>query len=96
MTDQTAAARAAELAESHAQHTERARYAADRLVGRVKFLLNNGVDLLDPTGLCSLATDQVVDAIADTQVPGCCEGTSNTALIAELARRLAEAERAKQ
>jgi hypothetical protein len=63
------------------------------LIRRTRYLLVNGIDLNDPTNLCNLAVDQVAEAVRDAAVESCCNGSASLGLLAELARRLAEADR---
>lgn len=79
------------------QHAAAAREHAGILVGRVRTLMRNGVDLRDPERLCDLVADQVIEAVEGATVPGCgCQGSQGPAalaLLAELARLCAEATR---
>jgi hypothetical protein len=88
--------RAAMLAATE-QHAAAAKHQAEILVTRTQTLARNGVDLRNPERLRDFANDQVVEAIQGAKVVGCgCAGNAGPAamsLIAELARRLAEATR---
>lgn len=97
MTHDDGLAAAARLAALERQHTA-ARHQVDRLMARTRVVVGNGVDLRDPERAEDFARDQVSDAITGAVVTsGCVSGIANgdaaTALITELARRLAEAER---
>lgn len=79
------------------QHVAAARQQADILVGRVRVLVRNGVDLRDPERLADLVNDQVIEAVDGATVSRCgCQGAQGPAalaLLAELARLCAEATR---
>jgi hypothetical protein len=77
------------------QHAAAAREHAGILLARVQTLVRNGVDLRDPERLLDLVNDQVIDAVKSAVVPSCCgsEGAAALALLAEMARRCAEATR---
>lgn len=91
----TGTTRAAARAAADEQHMTLARRHAPVLVARVRQLVRGGVDLTNPERFTDLVTDQVTDAIKDTAMPGCplAKEVAAAALIAELARLLAEATR---
>ena len=67
------------------------------LVSRAQTLARNGVDLRNPERLADFVEDQVMDAVRGSAVAECgcagAHGAAALALIAELARQLAEATR---
>lgn len=79
------------------QHQAAARHQAGVLVTRTRTLIRNGVDLRNPERMADFVSDQVIEAIADATVPTCgCAGSQRPAalaLVAEIARQLAEATR---
>lgn len=77
------------------QHAAAARAQTDILIARVRVLVRNGVDLRDPERLLDLIDDPILDAVKGATLPNCCDsqGPAALALLAELARRLAEATR---
>lgn len=97
MTDNDPAAAAAAANAAADRHAAAARHQADILVTRAQTLTRNGVDLRNPERLRDFMTDQVFDAITGATLPGCgCAGAvgpAALALIAELSRRQAEANR---
>ncbi len=74
-----------------------ARHQASVLLGLTQTLVRNGVDLRNPERLDAFARDEVLAAIGATNVSPCGCGITNgaaaVALLAEMARRLAEATR---
>lgn len=93
MPDENAQALNARRAAAAAEHAAMAGRAADVLVRRTRHLLINGVDLRDPGLWVNFANDQVIDAVQQAQVESCCTGGASLGLLAELARRVAEAQR---
>ncbi len=91
------AASVAEAVAATAEHMAAARRAAAILVARARVLVSNGVDLHHPERACDFIADQVRDAVAGARLTSCsCAGSLGTAgyaLVAELARQLAEATR---
>lgn len=91
------AARAAAAVAATAAHMDAARRQAGILAARTRTLVSNGVDLRNPERACDFIADQVREAIDGARLPDCsCAGSTGPAgfaLVAELARQLAEATR---
>lgn len=79
------------------QHQAAAQHQASILLTRTKVLIRNGVDLRNPERMSDYVAGQVIEAIEGATVNGCgcsgAQGPAALALIAELARQLAEATR---
>ncbi len=90
-------ARHVALVETVRVHRDAAAGQISVLVSRAQTLARNGVDLRHPERLADFVEDQVIDAIRGATVAGCgcagAQGAAALALVAELARQLAEVTR---
>jgi hypothetical protein len=99
LRDEPTSAHAKHIAyvEAVKQHRDAAGGQIEVLVSRAQTLVRNGVDLRNPERLADFVEDQVMDAVRGATVHDCgcagAHGAAALALVAELARRLAEATR---